>query len=300
MLEFFSRRKKRKLIVAGCSYVDDYAKSQNLPTFPLWSDLLADKLNMQLINLGKCGAGNKEIYSKIVDAIVTEEKIGLVIPMWSEFQRVSFYVDQLQTWKSFHTDRDYLNAEWTDNFHKGMSGVAPPNPLKKKMPYHIIEERTVGPDLGQDSIDAGILSLIIGFLLVILFMIYKYRAFGLNDIQAATEDSLRMMYGFQTLCENKDIPYLQMQGPFPIMSKSKFDNEKKLTATIINSIFLKEIPKATFLGWPIIKSIGGHCVDDYLTKDEKYVISKEDRHPNAKGHELISELLYEKFKSNYP
>ena len=54
MLEFFSRRKKRKLIVAGCSYVDDYAKSQNLPTFPLWSDLLADKLNMQLINLGKC------------------------------------------------------------------------------------------------------------------------------------------------------------------------------------------------------------------------------------------------------
>ena len=24
MLEFFSRRKKRKLIVAGCSYVDDY------------------------------------------------------------------------------------------------------------------------------------------------------------------------------------------------------------------------------------------------------------------------------------
>ena len=121
-----------------------------------------------------------------------------------------------------------------------------------------------------------------------------------HDIQAATEDSLRMMYGFQTLCENKDIPYLQMQGPFPIMSKSKFDNEKKLTATIINSIFLKEIPKATFLGWPIIKSIGGHCVDDYLTKDEKYVISKEDRHPNAKGHELISELLYEKFKSNYP
>jgi len=46
-------------------------------------------------------------------------------------------------------------------------------------PLNIIEERTVGPDLGQDSIDAGILSLFIGFLLVILFMIYKYRVFGL-------------------------------------------------------------------------------------------------------------------------
>ncbi len=45
-------------------------------------------------------------------------------------------------------------------------------------PLDIIEERSVGPDLGQDSINAGIFSLIIGFVLVILFMIYKYRIFG--------------------------------------------------------------------------------------------------------------------------
>ena len=46
-------------------------------------------------------------------------------------------------------------------------------------PLNIIEERTVGPDLGQDSINAGILSLIIGFLLVIGFMTLKYRIFGI-------------------------------------------------------------------------------------------------------------------------
>ncbi len=45
-------------------------------------------------------------------------------------------------------------------------------------PLNIIEERTVGPDLGKDSIDAGISSLIIGFLLVVFFMIYKYKIFG--------------------------------------------------------------------------------------------------------------------------
>ena len=45
-------------------------------------------------------------------------------------------------------------------------------------PLNIIEERTVGPDLGQDSIDAGIKSLIIGFILVIVFMVYKYKIFG--------------------------------------------------------------------------------------------------------------------------
>ena len=44
---------------------------------------------------------------------------------------------------------------------------------------NIIEERSVGPDLGKDSIKAGIISLIVGFSLVVLFMIYKYRIFGL-------------------------------------------------------------------------------------------------------------------------
>ena len=46
-------------------------------------------------------------------------------------------------------------------------------------PLNIIEERTVGPDLGQDSINAGIIALIIGFVLVILFIFVKYKIFGL-------------------------------------------------------------------------------------------------------------------------
>ena len=46
-------------------------------------------------------------------------------------------------------------------------------------PLDIIEERTVGPDLGQDSINAGMIALAIGFLLVIIFMFVKYKVFGL-------------------------------------------------------------------------------------------------------------------------
>ena len=46
-------------------------------------------------------------------------------------------------------------------------------------PLNIIEERTVGPDLGQDSINAGIIALTIGFLLVIIFMFVRYKIFGL-------------------------------------------------------------------------------------------------------------------------
>ena len=46
-------------------------------------------------------------------------------------------------------------------------------------PLNIIEERTVGPDLGQDSINAGIFALIIGFILVIVFIFVKYKVFGI-------------------------------------------------------------------------------------------------------------------------
>tara|TARA_B100001063_G_scaffold72253_1_gene66517 strand:- start:1104 stop:2657 length:1554 start_codon:yes stop_codon:yes gene_type:complete len=45
-------------------------------------------------------------------------------------------------------------------------------------PLNIIEERTVGPDLGQDSINAGLVALIIGFILVVIFILIKYKTFG--------------------------------------------------------------------------------------------------------------------------
>ena len=67
-------------------------------------------------------------------------------------------------------------------------------------PLNIIEERTVGPDLGQDSIDAGILSLIIGFILVVLFMIYKYKIFGLIA-NFALIINLFLLIGILTLFE---------------------------------------------------------------------------------------------------
>ncbi len=48
-----------------------------------------------------------------------------------------------------------------------------------KAPVYIIEERTVGPSLGQDNINKGKLSVQIGFILVLIFMLLWYRVFGL-------------------------------------------------------------------------------------------------------------------------
>jgi preprotein translocase subunit SecD len=45
-------------------------------------------------------------------------------------------------------------------------------------PVNILEERTVGPSLGNDSIKQGIMATVIGTLLVILFMLFYYRLSG--------------------------------------------------------------------------------------------------------------------------
>lgn len=46
-------------------------------------------------------------------------------------------------------------------------------------PIEIVEERTIGPSLGQDNIDQGSLSVMIGLVLVMIFMAVYYRVFGL-------------------------------------------------------------------------------------------------------------------------
>ncbi len=67
-------------------------------------------------------------------------------------------------------------------------------------PIKIVEERTVGPDLGKDSIDAGIFSFIIGFVLVVLYMLYKYKIFGLIS-NIALISNLILLMGFLTAIE---------------------------------------------------------------------------------------------------
>ncbi len=67
-------------------------------------------------------------------------------------------------------------------------------------PLNIVEERTVGPDLGEDSIKSGTFSLIIGFILVIFFMLLKYKVFGLIA-NIGLFSNLLMLVGILTLLE---------------------------------------------------------------------------------------------------
>jgi preprotein translocase subunit SecD len=48
-----------------------------------------------------------------------------------------------------------------------------------KAPMEIVEERTIGPSLGQENINQGLLAIMLGFAAVIVFMVLRYHIFGM-------------------------------------------------------------------------------------------------------------------------
>ena len=268
---------KKKLIISGCSYTHNYAKTQKLEEFPIWGELLADQLDMELINLSRCGFGNRAIYTTLVEKMIVEKNVGLVVAMWSEFQRMSWYLDpdsldpagrlrDIDPWRCFHPERVVLDADWHDRLYK------PPgiNPKKKSMEYL----------LGKMVNDRE-----------------------LNSVRAGTVQSLGYMFAFQNICENMNIPYLQMQGCRSVMGKWPVETHrvttKQLAKYIIGSPYLNKMSD-NFIGWPIIESIGGYCFDTLLSKHKPHFrISEEDTHPNNKGHEFIAGVMYDEYKKIY-
>lgn len=62
-------------------------------------------------------------------------------------------------------------------------------------PIEYLEERTVGPSLGQDSIRAGVRASLVGLALVVLFMLVYYRGSGVNAVVALLLNMILMLAG---------------------------------------------------------------------------------------------------------
>jgi preprotein translocase subunit SecD len=62
-------------------------------------------------------------------------------------------------------------------------------------PIEYQEERTVGPSLGQDSINSGVRASLVGLGLVVLFMLVYYRGAGINAVVALLLNMILMLAG---------------------------------------------------------------------------------------------------------
>jgi len=76
--------------------------------------------------------------------------------------------------------------------------------LPAKIVY--LEERTVGPSLGADSIRQGMVSLVAGLGLVILFMLFYYRFSGLNAVSALALNLVILLAGLAAFGATLTLP----------------------------------------------------------------------------------------------
>ena len=101
---------KKILLASGCSNTDENFYSEVIPdldtSWPKWPELLAKKLNMDYVNLGKSGAGNEYIYRSILNYITRNDtsNIGLVIPAWTQSNRKDYQQGNLGRWTNERID----------------------------------------------------------------------------------------------------------------------------------------------------------------------------------------------------
>jgi preprotein translocase subunit SecD len=62
-------------------------------------------------------------------------------------------------------------------------------------PIEYLEERTVGPSLGADSIKAGVRASLVGLAMVVVFMLFYYRGSGINAVVALLLNMILMLAG---------------------------------------------------------------------------------------------------------
>ena len=104
--------KRKVLIASGCSFTNENFTSDFHPdmdcSWPMWPELLAEKLDMDFINLGHSGAGNEYIYSSILHQVAETnlDDIGLVIPAWTQAQRKDIKVRDV--WKHLDVVRNHF------------------------------------------------------------------------------------------------------------------------------------------------------------------------------------------------
>jgi len=77
-----------------------------------------------------------------------------------------------------------ITGSFTNEEVQNLSLILRSGALPAKLDY--LQERTIGPSLGADSIRSGVLASFVGLLLIVVFMLVYYRFSGINAVIALT------------------------------------------------------------------------------------------------------------------
>ena len=257
---------KKILLVGGCSFTDSNFQTWVHPDidatlWPKWPEIIAEKLNMKLVNLAFSGAGNEQIYSSILDYISQNgsENIGLVLAAWSQCQRRDFQENSI-----FAQVRDYWHNERVDT--KGDVFYWVRKSLRYFISFQNLCEQHKLPYKQFQMIN-----------------LYYSWLNGLNKRDTEIADFIRDPEN------NKNfIPKYKYPG-------DKIEDGKKILRII--SDYEKAVNTNNFIGWPGVEGLGGYVIEGKVMQNKGVhkpgmVISEIDGHPTAKGQEKLAEFIY--------
>tara|TARA_B100000614_G_scaffold175015_1_gene156288 strand:+ start:1280 stop:2107 length:828 start_codon:yes stop_codon:yes gene_type:complete len=271
---------KKILLVAGCSYSNEKFNSVHHPdldvSWPKWPQLLAEKLDMQLINLSESGAGQEYIYSNIIDRLQTIEhsKIGLVIAAWSTAPR-----------RDYQTESLYLkNKKWTYDKNDMIQKIKWTNDMyDSKGCMHYWIDRSLRYYYSLQMVCENLKIPLKQFQMVDLFKGYLWQEL----ISRRTND----------IADDKQVPILNKAADLTKEEQDwKEKKEKGYLAQIHDSPYYEKI-NDNFIGWPTDPRLNGYSMSDKVLDNNTDRISKIDLHPNKQGQEKLARFIYEKIDS---
>src|SRR5690349_9404972 len=123
------------------------------------------------------------------------EYMGVVLN--GEVRSIAFIKSQIY-------DRGQISGRFTKQTAEDLALTLRSGALPAPIEY--LEERTVGPSLGADSIRAGVRASLVGLGLVIVFMLFYYRGSGVNAVVALILNMILMMAGLIVFCATLTLP----------------------------------------------------------------------------------------------
>ena len=270
---------KKILLVGGCSYSNDRFRSVHHPdldvSWPKWPTILANRLDMELINVSESGAGQEYIYSNIIDKLQTidHSKIGLVIAAWSTAPRRDYQIESL-----------YLkNRKWTYNENDMIQKIKWTNDMydSKGCMYYWID-RSLRYYYSLQMVCENLKLPYKQFQMIDLFKGYLWQELIRRRTKDWPED------------ETKQVPILNKAADLTKEEKHwKETQEKKYLAQIHNSPYY-EIINNNFIGWPTDKRLMGYNISEMALEEDTDRISSLDLHPNELGQKKIARFIYDR------
>ena len=273
---------KKILLVAGCSYSNDRFRSVHHPdldvSWPKWPQLLAEKLDMQLINLSESGAGQEYIYSNIIDKLQTidHSKIGLVIAAWSTAPR-----------RDYQTESLYLkNKKWTYDKNDMIQKIKWTNDMyDSKGCMHYWIDRSLRYYYSLQMVCENLKLPYKQFQMIDLFKGYLWQELIRRRTKDWPED------------HTKQVPILNKAADLTKEEQDWKEKQEKIYLAQIHNSPYYEIINNNFIGWPTDKRLMGFNISEMALEEDTDRISKIDLHPNELGQKKLAKFIYEKIDS---